>query len=198
MLPYSEACERNKEPILRILRQALATARRVLEIGSGTGQHAVYFARNCPHLEWQPTDLAASLPGLHARIALEGAPNVLPPIELDVRIRPWSVPSADAVFSANTLHIMDWSAVESFFAGAGELLPPGGQLLVYGPFSYGGVHTSPSNAAFDRQLRARDPASGVRDLDAVDALASAAGLELVADHAMLANNRLIEWRRTSA
>jgi cyclopropane fatty-acyl-phospholipid synthase-like methyltransferase len=195
MLPFSEACERNKGPILDILRDVFAPARRVLEIGSGTGQHAVWFARHLPHLQWQPTDRATELPGLRERVASEGPPNLHDAVELDVRALPWNVAKADAVFSANTLHIMARDGVEAFFAGVGQTLEPGGVLTVYGPFRYRGDYTSPSNAAFDDWLKRRDPASGIRDFEAVDALARAAGLVLVADHAMPANNQLLVWRR---
>lgn len=195
MLPFSESCERNKEPILRVLRAALGGCRRVLEIGSGTGQHAVHFGAHLPHLEWQPTELAHALPPLAARIALEGPPNVLAPLALDVRARPWPAGACDAVFTANTLHIMDSSCVEHFFRGVGETLIAPGVLCVYGPFRHGGRYTSASNAEFDRHLRGRDPASGIRDLEALDALALARGLVLEADHALPANNELLVWRR---
>jgi cyclopropane fatty-acyl-phospholipid synthase-like methyltransferase len=199
MLPFSEACERNKGPILDILRDAFAPARRVLEIGSGTGQHAVWFARHLTHLQWQPTDRATELPGLRERIADEGTPNLLAPVELDVLVTPWPAPPADAVFSANTLHIMGWPGVEAFFAGIATVLAEdGATLAVYGPFRYRGSYTSPSNAAFDDWLKRRDPASGIRDFEAVDALARAAGLTLAADHAMPANNQLLVWRRGPA
>jgi SAM-dependent methyltransferase len=199
MLPISDACERNKGPILEVLREAFAPARRVLEIGSGTGQHAVWFARHLPHLDWQPTERPEELPGLRARIAAEGPPNLREPLELDVRLRPWPVGAADAVFSANTLHIMAWEAVADFMAGVGTVLAaPGATLAVYGPFRYDGDYTSASNATFDEWLRRRDPASGIRDFEAVDALARDAGLDLVADHDMPANNQLLVWRRLPA
>jgi SAM-dependent methyltransferase len=195
MLPFSEACERNKGPILEVLRTAFADRRRVTEIGAGTGQHAVHFAQHLPHLDWQPTDRAEYLPGLAARIAAEGPPNLLPPLDLDVLRSPWPAVPADAVFSANTLHIMSWTAVEALFAGMDRLLPTGGVLAIYGPFRYGGRFTTESNAAFDRMLRERDPVSAVRDFEAVDALAAAAGLRLCADHPMPANNQLLVWNR---
>lgn len=195
MLPYSEACERNKGPILEILHGALSGASRVLEIGSGTGQHAVHFARALPQLEWQPTELPAQLPALAARLALEAPPNLHAPVELDVVDDSWPFTDVDTVFSANTLHIMSWPAVEAAFRGAGRLLAGGGLLAVYGPFRYGGHFTTGSNADFDRHLRDMDPASGIRDFEAVDALARAQGLVLVADHAMPANNQLLLWRR---
>jgi SAM-dependent methyltransferase len=194
MLPFSEACERNKEPILAVLREAFADCSRVVEIGAGTGQHAVHLARHLPHLEWQPTDRAEWLEGLAARVAAEGPPNLLAPVELDVLREPWPPVRGDAVFSANTLHIMSWPAVEALFAGLGRVLEPGGVLAVYGPFKYRGAFTTPSNAEFDAMLRDRDPASGVRDFEAVNALAERAGLALQADHPMPANNQLLVWR----
>ena len=194
MLPFSEACERNKEPILAVLRGAFAGRRRVVEIGAGTGQHAVHFARHLSHLEWQPTDRAEWLEGLAARVAAEGPPNLLAPVELDVLDDSWPPVRGDAVYSANTLHIMSWPAVEALFAGLGRVLEPGGVLAVYGPFRYRGAFTTPSNADFDAMLRERDPASGVRDFEAVNALAEHAGLTLQSDHAMPANNQLLVWR----
>jgi SAM-dependent methyltransferase len=194
MLPFSDACERNKDPILEVLREAFADRSRVVELGAGTGQHAVHFARHLPHLEWQPTDRAEYLEGLAARVAAEGPPNLPAPVELDVLQDPWPQLRGDAVFSANTLHIMSWRAVEALFAGLPEILQAGGVLAIYGPFKYGGQFTTPSNAAFDAMLRERDPQSGVRDFEAVDALVRAAGLSLVTDHALPANNQLLVWR----
>ncbi len=196
MSVLSEACERNKGPILAILKDAFAPARRVLEIGSGTGQHAVWFAKHLPQLTWQPTDTGDYLPVLREYLSQHAPPNVLPVIELDVRRHPWPVNSADAVFSANTLHIMSWDAVKDFFAGIGAALTSPGVLCVYGPFRYGGNYTSASNAEFDRYLKTRDPHSGIRDFEAVDELARAQGLELAADHAMPANNQTLLWRKT--
>jgi len=197
MLIHSDACERNKAPILGVLATALAGCRRVLEIGSGTGQHAVYFAAHLPHLQWLPSELRENLPPLAERIRLEGGANLHAPIALDVREVPWPVAAVDAVVSANTLHIMDWPAVEAFFAGVGAVLAPSGVLCVYGPFRYGGEFTSASNAEFDRTLRARDPASGIRDFEALARLAAAQGLVFDADHAMPAHNRTLVWRRPS-
>jgi SAM-dependent methyltransferase len=194
VLPFSDACERNKGPILEVLRTAFAGSTRVVEIGSGTGQHAVHFARHLPHLQWQPTDRAEHLPGLAARIAAEGPPNLASAVELHVLAEPWPAVRGDAVFSANTLHIMSWPAVEAFFAGLPRILDTGGVLAIYGPFKYGGRFTTDSNAAFDAMLRERDPESGLRDFEAVDALAEAAGLKLAADHSMPANNQLLVWR----
>lgn len=196
MLVTAEACERNKAPILEVLRSELAASASVLEIGSGTGQHAVHFAAHLPQLSWQPSEVAALLPGLAERVRREGSPNLRAPILLDVRTTPWPHAQADAIFSANTLHIMGWDAVEDFFRGVGGVLAPAGVLCVYGPFNYQGRYTSPSNAQFDAWLKARDPASALRDFEAVNALANAQQLRLVADHAMPANNRTLVWRRS--
>lgn len=193
--PYSEACERNKQPILDVLRQELAGCARVLEIGSGTGQHAVYFARQLPQLVWQTSDVADHHPGIRAWVDEVRLPNCLYPLTLDVVCDPWPETAFDAVFSANTAHIMHWQAVMAMFAGTARVLSPRGIFCLYGPFSYRGEHTSQSNARFDRSLRLRDPASGIRDVDDLVALATGYELDLVADHEMPANNRLLIWRR---
>ena len=198
MLAVSEACERNKGPILAVLGGELAASRSVLEIGSGTGQHAVHFARHLPHLSWQPTEVSSELAPLEERILAEGPPNLAPALALDVRVRPWPVERVDAVFSANTLHIMAWDAVEHFFRGVGEALTAPGVLCIYGPFRYRGGYTSESNAEFDRYLRMRDPSRGIRDFEALERLAAAAGLQLAADHPMPANNRTLVWRHRRA
>lgn len=202
MIEHSEAADRNKEPILGVLTRAFADRRRVLEIGSGTGQHAVHFARHLAHVTWHPTELNECLPSLKARLAAEGPPNVAQPEALDVTAQPW--PRAvldgefDAVFTANTLHIMSWSSVECLFDGIGLVLSAGGMLCVYGPFRYESAFTTPSNERFDRMLKLRDPLSGIRDFEAVNALARDQGLELLYDQAMPANNQLLVWRRSVA
>lgn len=193
---YSAACERNRDPILAILRTELAGAHRLLEIGSGTGQHAAYFAAALPHLAWQTSDLAANHPSIQAWIEEAALPNLPPPLALDVAAGPWPQATYDAVFSANTCHIMGWDEVQAMFEGIARILEPGGRLCIYGPFKYGGAHTSDSNARFDEMLRAQAPHMGIRDVEAVDRLARAHGLALVADHAMPANNRLLAWRRS--
>ncbi len=198
MLPFSEACERNKGPILSVLTPAFARSRQVLEIGSGTGQHAVHFARHLPHLRWQPTDRGDWLADLARRIQREGSPNLLAPLELDVRQPAWPVTDVDAVFTANTLHIMSWPEVEALFLGVGRVLAPGGVLAVYGPFRYRGDYTSASNAAFDLHLRDRDPASGIRDFELVCEIADREGIVIDFDHAMPANNQLLVFRRARA
>lgn len=192
---YAEACARNREPILAVLRGVFAQATQVLEIGAGTGEHAVFFAGRLPHLVWQPTDVAAHLPGIAAWHDAADLPNLRPPLVLDVDAADWPVATVDGLFTANTLHIMSWESVCNFFRGAGRVLAPGGVLAVYGPFSDGGRHTAESNVRFDAFLRARDPLSGVRDWRAVDVLAGEQGLRLVADHAMPANNRTLVWQR---
>ncbi len=194
--PYSESCEQNRAPILAVLREVFADRSHVLEIGSGTGQHAVYFGSELPHLRWQTADLPLHHPGIRRWLDDAALPNVRPPIALDVNQKSWLDGRYDAVFSANTLHIMSWIEVESFFEGVGEVLEANGVLAVYGPFNYDGAFTSDSNARFDAWLKSRDPASGVRDFEAVDALARAVGLLLLQDIAMPANNRTLVWRRT--
>jgi SAM-dependent methyltransferase len=194
-LPFAESCERNKGPILAVLREAFAAVSRVLEIGSGTGQHAVWFGRNLPQLAWQPTEVAGEIGALRERLDAEAPDNVCPAVALDVADQPWPVASVDGVFTANTLHIMSWERVGDFFRGVSGVLEEGGTLCVYGPFRYGGRFTTQSNAEFDAWLRRRDPRSGLRDFEAVDALAAAQGLALVADHALPANNQALVWRR---
>lgn len=198
MLPYSEACERNKGPILEVLRTCFANTVQVLEIGSGTGQHAVHFAAQLSHLTWHPSERLDYLPDLAARVQAEGGRNLRAPTVLDVRQSVWPVRGVDAVFTANTLHIMGWSEVEAMFRGIGTTLAPGGVLCVYGPFRYEGRYTSPSNQEFDRMLRERDPASGLREIQAVKTLAAGIGLELAADHDLPAYNRLLVFLKEPA
>jgi len=183
MKPFSEASERNREPILAVLKRVFAERRLVLEIGSGTGQHAAYFAPELPHLVWQTSDVAENLPAIR-----QWAPNP-PPLELDAD-GTWPDVAADAVFSANTCHIMSWPQVERMFEGIGRIRTLQ-TFCLYGPFNYGGRHTSESNARFDAMLRGRDPASGLRDFEKIVALARKAGLVLQEDNAMPANNRLL-------
>ena len=193
--PFAESCVENRAPILAVLREVFADRRHVLEIGSGTGQHAVYFAPELPHLTWQTADVPQHNAGIRLWLAEAALPNVLAPLELDVNRTEWHSGRYDAVFSANTLHIMSWPEVERLFAGIGAVLESGGVLAIYGPFNINGAFTSESNARFDAWLKARDPASGVRDFEAVDALARAQGLVLQQDVAMPANNRTLVWRR---
>ena len=194
MQPHSEACERNKDPILAVLREAFAGCKHVLEIGSGTGQHAVHFALAMPWLVWQPSEVAEAMPDLRKRIFNEGPSNLRAPVVIEVTEIPWDVRKVDGVFTANTLHIMHWPQVEAFFAGLPAVAIPGAVLAIYGPFRYGGQYTSPSNASFDEMLQARDPQSGIRDFEQVDTLARGAGFTLAADHPMPANNQALVWK----
>ncbi len=196
-LPSSDACERNKGPILEVLREHLPAVGDVLEIGSGTGQHAVFFAAEFPALRWQPSDTGTYLSGLRARVAAEGTANVAPVVELDVRGATWPQPGFSAVFSANTLHFMGTAAAEGFFRGVGKLLVSSGVLIVYGPFKYRGDFTAPSNARFDEWLKSTDPERGVRDFEWINELAGMAGLRLKADIAMPANNQCLVWHKTA-
>ncbi len=196
MKPFSQSSEENQEPILAVLKEVFATRRRVLEIGSGTGQHAVYFARALPHLFWQPSELAENLPGINSWLAEAALPNLAAPLLLDIERQPWPDCTDDAVFSANTAHIVSWPQVEALFTGIGSLLPPDGVFALYGPFNYHGCYTSDSNARFDQWLKARDPLSGVRDFEALNALAGTAGMTLAGDYTMPANNRTLVWHKS--
>jgi SAM-dependent methyltransferase len=198
MLPFSEACERNKEPILEVLRTCFARTLQVLEIGSGTGQHAVHFATHLSHLTWHPTERLEYLPDLVARVQAEGGRNVRPATVLDVRQPLWPLRAVDGIFTANTLHIMSWREVEAMFRGIGATLAPGGVLCVYGPFRYDGHYTSPSNQQFDCMLQERDMSSGLREISAVTALATGYGLQLAADHDLPAHNRLLVFLKEPA
>ena len=192
--PFSPSCDRNRDPILAVLRERFADCHNALEIGSGTGQHAVYFAAAMPWLTWQCSDVADNLPGIRMWLDEAGLPNTPAPIALDVR-GPWPTQRFDAVFSANTLHIMGWPEVEAMFAALDTVLADTATLAIYGPFNYGGDYTSASNREFDGWLQARDPRSAIRDFEAVDALARGIGLSLVEDVAMPANNRTLVWHR---
>ncbi len=194
--PYSLACEQNRDPILAVLRDHFAPCAHVLEIGSGTGQHAVYFAAAMPHTTWQASDVAENLPGIRLWLDEAALPNTPGPIELDVNDM-WPEQRFDAVFSANTLHIMSWQEVEALFAGLPNVLTENAKLAVYGAFNYGGCYTSDSNANFDRWLKSQASHMGIRDFEAVDELAQSAGLRLLEDRAMPANNRCLVWRRSS-
>lgn len=197
--PFSQACENNKRPILEVLSNAFADRRRVLEIGSGTGQHAAFFAEHLPHLQWQPSDVKEHLVGIELWRGDAGLGNLRAAVEFDVNTQAWPcaaiAPVFDAVFSANTLHIMSWPEVETTFKLLGENLGAGGKLCIYGPFNYGGQYTSESNARFDQWLHARDPQSGIREFEKVDSLAIAGGFGLVDDFALPANNRLLYWAK---
>nr|WP_096526796.1 DUF938 domain-containing protein [Candidatus Nitrosoglobus terrae] len=194
---FSQACENNKQPILEILKRVLKGCHQVLEIGSGSGQHAVYFGKQLPHLTWQPTETLEGIAILKENLVSLSAPsNVLTPLVLDVNQPLWPLDSVANIFSANTLHILAWEEVELFFKGVGALLKPKGLLCVYGPFRYQGNYTSLSNAEFDSWLKAQDVERGIRDFEAVNTLAEEQGLELKEDYAMPANNQFLIWQRS--
>lgn len=194
-LPCAPACERNRAPILDCIRPLFGSVRRVVEIGSGTGQHAAWFAPRLPHLAWVATDLAANHPGIKAWIAASGAANLEGPLALDTEA-PWpELGAVDAAFSANTAHIMPESAVAAMFEGLGGRLPVGAPFCLYGPFSEQGRHTSDSNAAFDADLRARGVGMGVRDTAWLTQVAAVTGFTLETIEPMPANNRVLVWRR---
>ena len=193
-LPFSESCERNKAPILEVLQQLFPSSGKILEIGSGTGQHIVYFAPHFPLLQWQPSDRDEYLQGLTARVKAEGSPNILPPIRLDV-LEQWPDRDFDAAYSANTSHIMGWDAVCATFAGLGVHLGAGGLYCLYGPFNQDGRFTADSNREFDSHLRSRDPEMGLRDLEALESLANNNQMVLQKQFPMPANNQVLVFRK---
>lgn len=193
--PWAEASERNRGPILEVIGPLLESRRSVLELGSGTGQHAVYFAEHMPWLTWQASDLPENLPGIQAWLNEAALGNTPPPLRLDVSRDEWPPAAYDAVFSANAVHIMAWEKVKDLVAGAGSVLGEGGLLVLYGPFNYGNRYTSESNRQFDAWLKRRDPDSGIRNFENMDALAAAAGLLFRKDYEMPANNRILCWQR---
>ena len=195
--PFSQACENNKDPILDVIKKHFAEVDCVLEVGSGTGQHAVYFAEHLPYLVWQPMDQQNYVDGIERWISFSALDNVQSPLVLDVN-HPWPVSNkVPAIFSANTLHIMSWREVEYFFLEIKKVLCRSGVLCIYGPFNRNGKYSSDSNAQFDRWLKARDPLSGIRDFEAIENLANNAGLELMNDYAMPANNRCLVFTKNN-
>jgi len=198
-IPYSEACERNKDPILSVLQPYLKDTSSVLEIGTGTAQHAVYFAAANPQLSWQTSDQQAHIEGINSQLSVAKVGNVEEPIVLDVNQDPWLKKSSefDMVYSANTLHIMSMSDVEAFFNGLSAVLTDTGSLVVYGPFKYNGQFTSDSNAAFDQRLRERGVGSSIKDFEWVNELAEKEGFSLLEDVRMPANNQCLIWSKGS-
>ena len=190
------AAERNRDPILAVLRRVLPPSGLVLEIASGTGQHAVHFSAALPELEWQPSDAApearASIDAWRAHTAL---PNLRAPLDLDVTREPWPIMAADAVVCINMVHIAPWAAAQALMAGAGRVLGAGGVLVLYGPYRRNGAHTAESNDVFDKQLKSRNPEWGVRDMEAVADLAAQEGFSVSEVVAMPANNFSVVFRK---
>jgi len=193
--PFSQACENNKQPILEVLQRHLSAPGSVLEIGTGTGQHAVWFAGHLPHLQWQTSDLVENHPGIRAWLADYEGDNLDAPIALDVAARDWPLSEFDAVFTANTAHIMAWPEVLAMLDGVAQLLVPGGLLIVYGPFNYNGQFTSESNARFNDWLKEQAPHRAIRDFEVVCEEARHRGLQLLEDVAMPANNRCLVFSK---
>ncbi len=195
MKPYAKSCYTNREPILEVLRDLFADRKQVLEIASGTGQHAVYFARALPHLIWQTSELEQNHAGIQMWLDEAQLPNVRSPVCIDANDAHWLVASVDAIFNANTVHIISSPEVELLFEGFGRVLVAGGILCLYGPFNYDGKFTSESNAHFDVWLKSRDPKSGVRDFETLNALAEKQNMVLLHDIEMPSNNRTLVWQR---
>jgi cyclopropane fatty-acyl-phospholipid synthase-like methyltransferase len=194
--PYSQACENNKTFILSILAHSFQSNKTVLEIGSGTGQHAVHFAENMPWLSWQTSDVIENHQGISQWLNASPASNLIAPIVLDLN-NPWPMTQVDAIYTANTLHIVSWPLVQALVQGVSQHLATGGNCCIYGPFNYQGKFTSESNANFNDWLKERDSESGIRDIEAITELAKKAGLLLAADHEMPANNRLLIFKKLS-
>lgn len=192
---FSGAAERNRQPILDKLRALLPKRGTVLEIGSGTGQHAVFFSQNLPWLLWQPSDREKNLAGLEALFSVEGNDRILPVLKLDVISDPWPGCCYEAAYSANTAHIMPWDAVVAMFAGVSAHLVPGARFCLYGPFNVDNCFTSESNAKFDARLRSEDPDMGIRDMAAIESLARLHQMQLEHQLAMPANNFILVFRK---
>lgn len=194
-LPFSSATQRNRQPILDQLIQLLPETGTVLEIGSGTGQHAVFFTRQLADICWQPTDRAENLAGLELQFTVKGNPRIKKPIKLDVLKDPWPDTTYEAAFSANTAHIMPWKAVQAMFAGVASHLKADGRFCLYGPFNINGAYTSPGNGQFDAQLRQQDPHMGIRDMYDIESLSNSYQMDLQQKIVMPANNFLLVFRR---
>ena len=195
MKPFAESCEQNKMPILAVLKRFFHDIKTVLEVGSGTGQHTVFFAEQFPHLNWISSDQLENHEGIKLWVKESSLTNIQGPLVLDVNQVDWPVEQVDAVFSANTVHIMGWPSVEKLFDGIGRILKSDGIFCLYGPFNYNGQFSSESNARFDLWLKDRNPVSGVRDFEALQDLAEKAGLVFVEDVEMPANNRILVWKK---
>jgi SAM-dependent methyltransferase len=191
--PFSQACELNKLPILDVLKDVFHGRQRVLEVASGTGQHAVYFGAHLPHLMWQTSDVPQNIDGIQAWLAEAKLPNVIAPLTLDVNDAVWPVGKFDAVFNANTVHIISWLEVQRLFNHIAQVVMPGAVVCFYGPYNYNNQFTAAGNARFDASLKERDQNSGIRDFEAINALAASHGLTLQKDVEMPSNNRLLVW-----
>lgn len=193
--PFSQACENNKRAIADVLEKHLAAKNSVLEIGGGTGQHAIFFGEKFSHLMWQSSDVSENLTNLNLRINHANLRNIPPAFSLDADDLKWQANSYDAIFTANSLHIMPFSSVDKLFAKVGNHLNSGGLLLIYGPFKYNGEFTTESNASFDLWLKDRNSQSGIRDFETVNELALRSGLTLLEDNSMPASNQLLVWTK---
>jgi len=193
--PYSEACERNRNPIVEILKRVFTQPALILEIGSGTGQHAIYFGKHLPHITWQTSDVSAHHTGIQHWLNDANLPNVLPPLELDVQFSTWPIDEVDGVFAANVAHIMAWPEVEKMLMGIAKILKPHSLFCLYGPFKYNSKFTSESNARFDQMLRDQQQHMGIRNIEEITGILSKIGLHLIEDNAMPANNQLLVWQK---
>jgi len=193
--PFAPSCDENRDAILQCIKLLFTEPASLLEIGSGTGQHAVYFAAQLTHLKWQPSDLADQIEGMNLWFKDAAIAQILPPKILDVSEDIWLDESIAYIFTANTTHIMSWQKVQQMFAGIGRTLKQGGLFAQYGPFNYAGEFTSKSNASFDQWLKNRDPQSGIRNFEDIYIEAKKNGLMLHSDHEMPANNRILVWQK---
>lgn len=191
--PYSESCDQNKDAILSVISAVLSSSSSVLEIGSGTGQHAVYFAEKMPDLKWYTSDCKSYLEGINMWLLDAGLSNVQMPFELDVSSSEWPDLDVDAIFTANSIHIMSQQDMVNFMTGVGHLLGEQGHLLIYGPFNYKGTYTSKSNESFDQWLKGRDSSSGIKHFEEMESQANINGMRLVTDFEMPANNRILHF-----
>ena len=200
MKPYSGACDQNRDPILAVLKELLAVETidpqpKILEVGTGTAQHAVYFAKAFPQATWQCSDQRQYHAGIQLWLDEAQLPNLIPPISLNVSKDPWPTEKFDVLYSANVMHIMHWQNVIDLFKQGANCLKPGGLMVCYGPFNFAGQYTSPSNAQFDQSLRMRDPESGIRNFEDLQKLADEAELNFVSNYEMPANNRILVWQK---
>ena len=194
--PYSESCDQNKEPILSVISALFSTCSNILEIGSGTGQHAVYFAEKMPQLKWYSSDFLLNIEGINMWLADAGLVNVVPPFELNVTSSPWPDFDVDAVFTANSLHIMHQQDIVNLMRGVGKLLKTDGSLVIYGPFNYNGFYSSASNESFDCWLKHRDPLSDIKHFEEIECLANNNGMRFAEDYEMPVNNRILHFIKT--